>query len=77
MTWGIVAAFIAGIALAVGIISLRRARDYHHQLEMARQELKVSEASYRYLFENAHDAIWLHDLEGNFLTGFYSVLTYF
>ena len=38
------------------------------KLETAQQELKVSEERYRQLFENAHDAIWLHDLEGNFIT---------
>jgi len=27
--------------------------------------LRKSEESYRRLFENAHDAIWVHDLEGN------------
>ncbi|OGO42608.1 MAG: hypothetical protein A2137_05405 [Chloroflexi bacterium RBG_16_58_8] len=28
----------------------------------------MSEERYRQLFENAHDAIWIHDLEGNFVT---------
>ncbi len=68
MTWGIAAAVIAALALAIGILSLLSSRHYRRKLEAARQELKVSEDSYRYLFENAHDAIWLHDLDGNFVT---------
>jgi len=68
MAWVIAAAVIAGLFLAIGIWSLLTARRYRRNLEAARQELKVSEDSYRYLFENAHDAIWLHDLEGNFIT---------
>jgi len=28
---------------------------------------KLTEQNYRYLFENASDAIWVHDLEGNFI----------
>ncbi len=68
MVWVIVAVCIAVIALAIGLIFWRRARGYRRKLDAAEHELKVSEASYRYLFENAHDAIWLHDLEGNFIT---------
>jgi PAS domain S-box-containing protein len=68
MVLEIVAFILAGIFLIAGIISLLRARKYRRKLEVARYELKESEDSYRYLFENAHDAIWLHDLEGNFIT---------
>ena len=32
------------------------------------QQLAVSERNYRRLFENASDAIWVHDLEGNITT---------
>jgi PAS domain S-box-containing protein len=62
------AVFIIGNILAISFASLRREREYRRKLETAQHELKVSEESYRYLFENAHDAIWLHDLEGNFTT---------
>jgi PAS domain S-box-containing protein len=62
------AVFIVGNVLAISFASLRREREYRRKLEAAQHELKVSEDSYRYLFENAHDAIWLHDLEGNFIT---------
>jgi len=34
---------------------------------MTQQELQASEQRYRELFENAHDAIWLHDLQGNII----------
>ncbi len=64
----ITVSIIAGIVLVISVVSLLRVREYRRKLEMARQELELSEASYRYLFENAHDAIWLHDLEGNFIT---------
>ena len=32
---------------------------------LAAQQLAISERNYRQLFENASDAIWVHDLEGN------------
>ncbi len=35
---------------------------------MAHQALKASEERYRNLFDNAIDGIWMHDLEGNFIT---------
>jgi PAS domain S-box-containing protein len=68
MVLEIVIGVLAFIFLVFSIILWRRAHDYQRRLEAARRELKESEASYRYLFENAHDAIWLHDLEGNFIT---------
>jgi PAS domain S-box-containing protein len=68
MTWGIAAAVTAALFLVIGVISLLSARQYRRKLEAVRQELKVSEDRYRYLIDNAHDAIWLHDLEGNFIT---------
>jgi len=62
------AVFIVGNVLAVSFDSLRKERKYRIQLEVAHQGLQTSEERYRQLFENAHDAIWLHDLEGNFIT---------
>jgi PAS domain S-box-containing protein len=59
------AVFIIGNVLVVSFASLRREREYRTQLETAHKELQTSEERYRQLFENAHDAIWLHDLEGN------------
>lgn len=68
MAWEIVTFILIGIVLVFGSIALRLAWIYRRRLDVARHELQASEASYRYLFENAHDAIWLHDLEGNFVT---------
>jgi PAS domain S-box-containing protein len=62
------AVFIIGNVLALSFAFLRREREYRTQLETAQRELKASEERYRQLFENAHDAIWIHDLEGNFIT---------
>jgi len=61
------AVFIIGNVLAVTFESLRRARERRTQLEMTQQELRASEQRYRGLFENAHDAIWLQDMDGNIL----------
>jgi len=47
-------------------IAIEHARLYQEQLGIAEQ-LRQSEKNYRELFENAHDAIWVHDLEGNIL----------
>jgi PAS domain S-box-containing protein len=62
------AVFVVGNVLSISFASLRREREYRRQLETAQHELKTSEERYRQLFENAHDAIWIHDLEGNFVT---------
>lgn len=63
------AVFVLGNVLAVSFSTLRREREYRTQLELAHQELRTSEQKYRELFENALDAIWLHDLEGNIIDG--------
>jgi PAS domain S-box-containing protein len=63
----IIAGILAVIFLAFIIIFWRRARGFRRELEAARRELEESEKNYLYLFENAYDAIWLHDLEGNFI----------
>ncbi len=62
------AVFIVGNVLAISFASLRRERDYRMRLETAQEEVKKSEERYRQLFENANDAIWIHDLDGNFVT---------
>ncbi|MCX5995200.1 MAG: GAF domain-containing protein, partial [Chloroflexi bacterium] len=46
--------------------SIANARLYEEQREVTEQ-LRVSEERYRELFENANDAIWVHDLEGNII----------
>ena len=45
-------------------VAVENARLYEEEREIAEQ-LRASEERYRELFENAHDAIWLHDLQGN------------
>jgi len=61
------AVFIIGNVLAISFHALRKEREHRTQLEATQQELQASEERYRELFENAHDAIWLHDLEGNII----------
>ncbi len=60
-----VAVFIIGNAVAFTFHLLRKEGEYRTQLEHAHQELQASEQRYRDLFDNAHDSIWLHDLEEN------------
>ena len=45
-------------------IHIENARLYERERLVA-QRLAISERNYRQLFENASDAIWVHDLEGN------------
>ena len=45
-------------------VAVENARLYEQERE-ATMQLRVSEERYRELFENANDAIWVHDLEGN------------
>ena len=33
------------------------------------KKFELTERDYRYLFENATDAMWVHDMEGNILDG--------
>jgi PAS domain S-box-containing protein len=63
-----IAVFIIGNILAISFSYLRREREYRTRLETAQQELKSSEERYRKLFENAIDCIWVHDLEGHFIS---------
>ena len=58
------AVFIIGNVLAITFDSLRHARERRIELEQAQIELQASEQRYRSLFEDAHDAIWLQDMEG-------------
>ncbi|MDP2919731.1 MAG: PAS domain S-box protein [Dehalococcoidia bacterium] len=58
------------ILMAIGDeigVAIENNRLYKEQQFMAEQ-LRQSEQSYRELFEKAHDAIWVHDLEGNITT---------
>jgi two-component system NtrC family sensor kinase len=40
----------------------------YQQANIAAEQALASERRYREIFENAHDAIWVHDLEGNIIT---------
>jgi len=53
---------LAAIGNQVGI-AIENARLYEQERLVAEQ-LRVSEKTYRDLFENANEAIWVHDLEG-------------
>jgi len=54
---------VTAIGNQIGI-AVDNAHLYEQERETAEQ-LRASEERYRELFENAHDAIWLHDLQGN------------
>lgn len=56
---------LTAIANQIGVAA-ENARLYEME-RLATQRLAVSEKNYRGLFENAHDAIWVHDLEGNYV----------
>lgn len=54
---------LTAIGSQVGV-AIENARLYQKE-RLATQRLAVSERDYRGIFENANDAIWVHDLEGN------------
>jgi PAS domain S-box-containing protein len=56
---------LSAIGNQIGV-AVDNARLYEQEREVAEQ-LRVSEERYRELFEKAHDAIWLHDLQGNII----------
>jgi two-component system sensor histidine kinase DegS len=60
----LIAAFI-GVLLVLVIEAWRRIREERGKLQVAMASLRLSEGKYRELFQNASDAIWVHDLEGN------------
>jgi two-component system sensor histidine kinase DegS len=51
----------AGAVINVGFERLRRERE---RRRIVTEQLRVSEERYREIFENAHDAIWLQDMQG-------------
>jgi two-component system sensor histidine kinase DegS len=59
------AVFIVGNAVSLSFASLRKERDYRMKLETAQRDLVASEHRYRQLFEDAHDPILIHNLEGD------------
>jgi PAS domain S-box-containing protein len=61
----IFAVLIVGNVVIITSDSLRHAREHRIELESTQRELQLSEQRYRSLFEDAHDPIWLQDMEGN------------
>jgi two-component system sensor histidine kinase DegS len=59
--------FVLGNLMAYSLDSLQKERKRRSELESAQDTIKSSEQRYRELFENAHDAIWLQDLDGNII----------
>ena len=53
---------LAAIGSQIGI-AVEKAHLYQQERRIAEQ-LRVSEQRYRYLFDNASDAIWVHDMRG-------------
>lgn len=48
-------------------VALENARLYEKEREVAKK-LRISEERYRQLFENANDAIWINDIDGNIIS---------
>ncbi len=48
-------------------VAVENARLYEQERRVAEQ-LRTSEERYRELFQNAHDAIWVHDTDGNIVS---------
>ena len=57
---------LAAIGNQIGV-AIENARLYEQEHKVAEQ-LRASEERYRELFQNAHDAIWVHDMEGNIVS---------
>lgn len=59
--------FIIGNLVSYSLQSLRREQEHRAVLEAAQEETRASEQRYRELFENAHDAILVHDMNGDMI----------
>jgi len=57
---------LAAIGNQIGV-AIENARLYEEERKVAEQ-LRESEERYRALFQNAHDAIWVHDMDGNIIS---------
>ncbi len=57
---------VTAIGNQIGV-AVENARLYRQE-QLVSEQFKASERRYRELFENARDAIWLHDVEGNIIT---------
>jgi len=67
------AVFETLVAISIGVLLLtlirasRRITADRDLLQMAMTSLRASEENYRELFQNASDAIWIHDLDGKMI----------
>jgi PAS domain S-box-containing protein len=59
--------FVVGNLVVYSLESLQKERKRRAEMERAQETIRSSEQRYRELFENAHDAIWLQDLEGEII----------
>jgi len=65
------ALFETFLAIFIGVLVLsftgawHRIREERDKLQVTMANLRLSEENYRELFQNASDAIWIHDLKGN------------
>jgi len=59
-------ALLAAIGNQIGV-AVENARLYEQEHKVAEQ-LRESEEKYRELFQNAHDAIWVHDMDGDIVS---------
>ena len=57
-------AVFIGVLLVLVIEAWRRMREERGKLQVTMANLRLSEGKYRELFQNASDAIWVHDLKG-------------
>jgi PAS domain S-box-containing protein len=57
---------LAALGNQIGV-AVENARLYEEERKVVEQ-LRVSEERYRTLFQNAHDAIWVHDMDGNIIS---------
>lgn len=62
------AAFYGGFFIATGSITLYLMRKSAEAVDQRDEALRESEMRYRELFENASDIVYVHDLNGNFLS---------
>ena len=64
---------ILGLLINLWFATRRKENELYRQLinrlEESEQEMSMSEQKYRYLFENASDAIWVQDVNGLFVDG--------
>jgi two-component system sensor histidine kinase DegS len=60
----VVSVIIAGTVINVGFERIRREQERRRLLA---GQLRLSEERYRQIFDNAHDAIWVHDLAGKII----------